>query len=141
MAEDKKRKTLKHPHPTRDAQGRYCSPVNGQPIPKGKPFVKGDGRAQEAARKSVESRTRKADLRQLCQIWMTTEVGKDKDGKPITGGDMMVRVAAKELQKGNPRFWELMRDTAGFKPVDRVMVSEVEPSVIAEVEAMVLGDD
>ena len=72
---------------------------------------------------------------------MSEEVGKDKDGNPITGGDMMVRVAVKELSKGNPRFWELMRDTAGFKPVDRVMVSEVEPAVVAEVEAMVLGDE
>ena len=58
-------------------------------------------------------------------------------GEKITGGQMMVRVAVKELAKGNPRFWELMRDTAGFKPVDKVMVSEVEPAVIAEVEEMV----
>ena len=62
---------------------------------------------------------------------------KDKDGKPITGGQKMVLVAAKEIGKGNPRFWELLRDTAGFKPVDRVMVSEVDPGVIAEVESMV----
>ena len=52
---------------------------------------------------------------------------------------MMVRVAVKELAKGNPRFWELMRDTAGYKPVDKVMVSEVEQSVIDEVEDLVKG--
>lgn len=70
---------------------------------------------------------------------METEVATDKDGKPITGGQMMVRVAVKELAKGNPRFWELMRDTAGYKPVDKVMVSEVEQSVIDEVEGLVKG--
>ena len=51
---------------------------------------------------------------------------------------MMIRVAVKEISKGNSKFWELIRDTAGFKPVDKVMVAEVEQSVIDEVEAIVM---
>ena len=70
---------------------------------------------------------------------MEEEVATGKDGEKITGGQMMVRVAVKEVAKGNPRFWELLRDTAGFKPVDKVMVSEVDPSVIDEVESLVEG--
>ena len=69
---------------------------------------------------------------------MEEEVATDKNGEKITGGQMMVRVAVKEVSKGNPRFWELLRDTAGFKPVDRVMVAEVDPVVIDEVEKMVM---
>ena len=42
--------------------------------------------------------------------------------------------------KGDWKTWELVRDTAGQKPVERVMVADVEPSVIAEVEAMVKGE-
>ena len=127
----------------RDEHGRFISPINGQPVPKGRPFVAGDLRATEAQKASVVSRKERGDLRKLCQLWMEEEVATDKDGRKITGGQMMVRVAVKELAKGNPRFWELMRDTAGFRPVDRVMVSEVEPSVIAEVEEMVkeAGDE
>ena len=87
--------------------------------------------------RAVASRKERGDLRRLCQLWMEEEVATGKDGEKITGGQMMVRVAVKEVAKGNPRFWELLRDTAGFKPVDRVMVSEVEPSVIAEVEELV----
>ena len=121
----------------RDAKGRFVSPINGQPVPKGKPFVAGDLRATEAQKASVVSGKEKGDLRKLCQLWMEEEVATGKDGEKITGGQMMVRVAVKEVAKGNPRFWELMRDTAGFKPVDKVMVSEVEPAVIAEVEEMV----
>ena len=121
----------------RDEHGRFVSPINGQPVPKGKPFVSGDLRAKEAQAKGVLARKERGDLRKLCQLWMEEEVATGKDGERITGGQMMVRVAVKELAKGNPRFWELMRDTAGFKPVDKVMVSEVEPAVIAEVEEMV----
>ena len=117
------------------------SPVNGQPVPDGKPFTASDERARIAGKRSAEARKEKADLRRQCAMWMETEVGKDKDGTPLTGAMMMVRVAAKEISIGNPRFWELLRDTAGFKPVDKVMVAEVDQNVIDDVEKMVLGDD
>ena len=126
----------------RDEKGRFVSPINGQPVPdspasKAQRFQTGGERAKEAGKLSGIARKEKGDLRKLCQLWMEEEVATGKDGEKITGGQMMVRVAVKEVAKGNPRFWELLRDTAGFKPVDRVMVSEVEPAVIAEVEEMV----
>lgn len=128
---------------TRDAKGRFVSPVNGQPVPKGKPFRTTDERAKKAGQASGAARREKADLRKLCKLWMEEEVGTDKDGQPMTGGQMMVKVAVKEVARGNPRFWELMRDTAGYKPVDKVMVAEVDPEVVAEVERMVeeAGDE
>ena len=49
----------------------------------------------------------------------------------------MVKVAVKEMTKGNSKYWELIRDTAGFKPVDKLMVAEVDQNVIDEVENMV----
>ena len=127
----------KKPVRARDEKGRYVSPINGQPVPKGRPFVAGDLRANAAQEKSVQKRKENGDLRRLCQMWMEEEVATGKDGEKITGGQMMVRVAVKEVAKGNPRFWELLRDTAGYKPVDKVMVADVEPAVIAEVESMV----
>ena len=127
----------------RDAKGRFVSPINGQPVPEGKKFVAGDSRAKEMQARSVISRKEKGDLRKLCQLWMEEEVATGKDGEKITGGQMMVRVAVKEVAKGNSKFWELLRDTAGFKPVDKVMMAEVDPGVIDEVEQMVkeAGDE
>lgn len=127
---------------TRDEKGRFVSPVNGQPVPdspasRASRFKKGDSRASKAGIASGASRREKADLRRLCQAWLETDVDKDRNGNPITGGQKMVLVAAREIGKGNPRFWELLRDTAGFKPVDKVMVADVDPAVIAEVESMV----
>lgn len=126
----------------RDAKGRFVSPINGQPVPdsaasKAQRFQTGGERARAAGIASGAARREKGDLRRLCKLWMEEEVATGKDGEKITGGQMMVRVAVKEVAKGNPRFWELLRDTAGFKPVDKVMVSEVDPGVIAEVEQMV----
>lgn len=121
----------------RDEKGRFVSPVNGQPVPEGKPFRTGDERAKAAGIASGAARREKGDLRRLCQLWMEEEVATGKDGEKITGGQMMVRVAVKEVAKGNSKFWELLRDTAGFKPVDKVMMAEVDPGVIDEVEQMV----
>lgn len=130
MASERKKEQKE---PLRDKKGRF---LKGQKAT-GTPFSTQDERASEAGKKSGESRREKGDLRNLCKIWMETEVATDKDGKPITGGQMMVRVAVKELAKGNPKFWELMRDTAGYKPIDKVMVSEVDQAVIDEVEDIV----
>ena len=121
----------------RDEKGRFVSPVNGQPVPEGRPFRTGDERAKAAGIASGAARREKGDLRRLCQLWMEEEVATGKDGEKITGGQMMVRVAVKEVAKGNSKFWELLRDTAGFKPIDKVMMAEVDPGVIDEVEQMV----
>lgn len=94
-------------------------------------------RAAEAGRASGAAKRERADLRRQLQIWLESDVGTDKDGSAISGSQMMVRVAVKEIAKGNPKFWELVRDTAGFKPVDKVMVAEIDPDVIDEVEQIV----
>lgn len=129
--------------PTRNEKGQFVSPINGQPVPKGKPFVAGDPRAREAQKLSAISKREKGDLRRMCQVFLEEVVTTDKDGNPVTGGELMLQSAIAGLKRGNPRFWELMRDTAGYKPVDKVMVSEVEQSVIDEVEDIVkaAGDE
>ena len=97
--------------------------------------------AKQGGIASGKVRAEKADFKKKCQIWMNTEVAKDKNGNPLTGADLMVSVAGREISKGNPKFWEMMRDSAGYKPVDKVMVAEVEQDTIDEVEKMVLGDE
>lgn len=88
---------------------------------------------------SGKARREKADLRKMLQVALESDDFKDKFGNKMTGAELMVKVAFKEMAKGNPKYWELIRDTAGFKPVDKIQVSEIEQSVIDEVEAMVLG--
>ena len=76
--------------------------------------------AQQGGIASGKARREKGNLRALAQLWLETEVTKDKNGEPMTGGQFMLAVAAKEIAKGNSKFWELMRETAGQKPVDKV---------------------
>jgi hypothetical protein len=97
--------------------------------------------ARQGGIASGKARREKADFKRQCQIWMETAVAKDQKGKAMTGADLMIAVAGKQIKNGSAKFWELMRDTAGYKPVDKVMVAEVEQETIDEVEAMVLGEE
>mgnify|MGYP006872984541 CR=1 FL=1 len=97
---------------------------------------------QEMGREANKKKwAEKMDFKKKCQLWMETEVAKDKNGNPMTGADLMIAVAGKGIKDGNTKFWELMRDTAGFKPVDKVMVADVDQDVVNEVERAVLGND
>ena len=89
---------------------------------------------------SGEARRAKKSLREAMQILMEADL-TGKDGKTMTGTEAMAARAFQAALKGDWKAWELVRDTAGQKPVERVMVADVEPSVIAEVEAMVNGTE
>lgn len=118
----------------RDKNGRFTKGCT----PPGEPFRTLDERARAAGKASGAARREMGDLKRLLRVWMNSEVDTDEEGNPITGAQLMIKVAVRQMKKGNPRFWELLRDTAGFKPVDRVMVSEVDPEVVDEVENYVL---
>ena len=62
----------------------------------------------------------------------------------LSDGETQQSVTLALIEKamsGDTKAFEVIRDTIGEKPVDKVMIADVEPSVIAEVEAMVLTDD
>lgn len=88
-------------------------------------------------KRSGEVRREKADLRRVIQTWLESQATTDKNGNPMTGAELMAMVAIKEMSKGSARHWELLRDTAGFKPVDKVMIADVDQAVIDEVESAV----
>ena len=46
-----------------------------------------------------------------------------------------------KAMSGDTKAFEVIRDTIGERPIDKVMIADVEPSVIAEVEAMVNGTE
>lgn len=97
--------------------------------------------ARKAGVASGKARREKADLKKQLQVFLESDDYKDKHGNKMTGAELMVKVAVKEMSKGNPKFWELIRDTAGFKPIDKIQVSEIDQNAIDEVEAMVLGTE
>ena len=63
-----------------------------------------------------------------------------KNGETMTGAEAMAAKAFQKALKGDLRAFELVRDTSGQKPVEKVAIADVDPSVIDEVERMVKDD-
>ena len=62
---------------------------------------------------------------------------KDSKGNTLTGTEVVTLKLFEKASKGDIRAFETLRDTIGQKPVDKVMIAEVEQSVIDEVEKAV----
>ncbi len=92
---------------------------------------------RKGARKSAETRRRKKDLKNCLIELMNQEIGKDGEGNPITGVEAMAIKAFKSACNGNTKFWELVRDTAGMKPVEKVAVSEVDEDTFNELQELI----
>ena len=99
--------------------------------------------AREYQKRSVEARRRNTEERKSLKAAFDALLEKDytdSKGNTLSGAQLSALNVFKKAMKGDLRAFELMRDTAGQKPVDKVMMAEVEQSVIDEVEKMVLGE-
>ena len=96
--------------------------------------------ASKAGKASGEARRKKKLLRECLEILLEKEI-TDKSGNTMTGAEAMAVKVFQQALNGDLKAFEIVRDTAGQKPVDKVMVADVEQSVIAEVEAMVKDVD
>ena len=102
-------------------------------------FRAGEQQVEIARQGGVASgiaRREKKSLREAMQVLMDADL-TGKDGKTMTGTEAMAAKAFQAALKGDWKAWELVRDTAGQKPVDKVMVADVEKTIIDEVEKMV----
>ena len=89
---------------------------------------------------SGEARRRKRDIKAALEMLLEKEF-KGKDGELISGAEAIAIKQFEKALKGDTRAFETVRDTAGQKPVDKIMVAEVEQETIDEIEALVASYD
>lgn len=95
--------------------------------------------AKKGGKRSGEVRAGRRDLRKALEALLDKEF-KGKDGTTISGAEAIALKQMEKALKGDTKAFEVVRDTAGQKPVDKVMIAEVEQSVIDEVERAVLDE-
>ena len=89
---------------------------------------------------SVEARRKKRDLREALEMLLEKDF-KDKNGNVLSGTEVITAKLFEKASKGDVRAFETIRSTVGQDPVQKVMIAEVDQSVIDEVEKAVLDDD
>ena len=121
---------------------RPKSPVNGQPLPEGKIIQAGE-EARELGRKgglkSAEVRAARKTLREELLVLLMQDI-TDKNGRQMKTQAAISASMIKQALSGSTKAFEIIRDTIGEKPIDKVMVAEVNPETIDEVEAMIFGE-
>lgn len=97
--------------------------------------------ARMGQKASVEARKRKKDIRLALEALLEKDY-KVKGGATVSGAEAIALKQMEKALKGDTRAFEVVRDSAGQKPADKLMVSEVSQDVIDEVERAVFeGDD
>ena len=100
--------------------------------------------SQEEAKKgginSGRARREKRDLRKALEILLEKE-WTDKNGNTLSGTEAITAKLFEQAMKGNIKAFETIRSTVGQDPVQKVMVADVEQSVVDEVERMVLENE
>ena len=87
---------------------------------------------------STEAKRRKKTFREAMEAILEKEV-IDKNGNKI---DLLTAISAKQIEKagkGDTKAFEVIRDTIGQKPVERVEITEWDTKIAGEIEAYVDG--
>lgn len=87
-------------------------------------------------KRSAEVRREKRELRKALEILLEQEV-RDKKGNTATGIEAVSMALFQKALKGDVRAFEVLRDTIGQKPIEKVQVAEVDQATIDEVERAV----
>lgn len=117
---------------------RPVSPVNGQPLPRGKPFEPGE-RAREigrnGGRKSQKKAKERKTLREDLLAVLTDMTIPQKDtGKKVPVQEALSIAVIKAALNGNVRAYEIIRDTIGEKPAEKISFTTPPAEVISQVE-------
>lgn len=96
--------------------------------------------AAKGGRKSGEVRRQKKLLKDCLDELLQRE-WENRQGEKHIGSEAISIALFKKALAGDIKAYEVVRDTAGQKPVDKIMMAEVDQTTINEVEAMVLGED
>ena len=106
-----------------EKEKRPVSPVNGQPLPRGKPFEPGE-RAREigrnGGRKSQKKAKERKTLREDLLTLLREEITDKKSGRVMETQAALSAALIKQALSGNTKAYEIIRDTIGEKPVEKV---------------------
>ena len=87
---------------------------------------------------STEAKRRKKTFREAMEAILEKEVFE----KNVIKIDLLTAISAKQIEKagkGDTKAFEVIRDTIGQKPVERVEITEWDTKIAGEIEAYVDG--
>ena len=94
----------------------------------------------KGGKKSGEVRRQKKLLKDCLDELLQRE-WENRQGEKMSGSEAISVAVFKKALAGDMKAFEIVRDTSGQKPIEKIMMAEVDQTTINEVESMVLGED
>lgn len=124
---------------------RPVSPINGVPLPRGKPFEQGEEqreRSRKAGKISGQKRKERKTLREdLIAVLTNMEIPQKETGKQVPVQEALSLSLIQSALKGNVRAYEIIRDTIGEKPAENLNIVTSDFSALDEAFARLEGAD
>lgn len=97
--------------------------------------------AKGAAASAESKRARKTIRAELEALLTKHPVDKEGNESELSYQSAMIAAILKKALKGDTKAFEIIRDTIGEKPAERITLAQIDQDTIDEVEKMVMGDD
>lgn len=97
--------------------------------------------AKGAAASAESKRARKTIRAELEALLSKHPVDKEGKESELSYQSAMIAAIVKKALKGDTKAFEIIRDTIGEKPAERITLAQIDQDTIDEVEKMVMGDD
>lgn len=102
--------------------------------------------ASKGGKKSGETRRRKKEFREIFET-MLNEAGGTLNGEPVTKKELatarMVKILLDANTSNTTEFmhaFQMVRDTIGEKPVEKIVMADINQEAIDEVEKMIYDE-
>ena len=113
-----------------DSSNRPVSPINGQPLPRGKPFTSDSAREARQKRTRIESERQSiaaAFRKNMLELQTVKEGGKEVQR---TGAEIIARSIMTACNKGNANAMNIALGLMGEKPVDAISITATDFSAL-----------
>ena len=102
--------------------------------------MRSESEARENSRKggikSGEARRKKRDLKLAMQALLEADVTDKKTGETMSGAEAIAMAQYKKALKGDAKAFELVRDTSGQKPVEKVEQVNIDGEYLDKVNEL-----
>lgn len=124
-----------------DTNNRPVSPVNGQPLPKGRPFTSESAREARRKRTNVDMERRsiaESFKKNMSELHTVTD---KRTGQQVqkTGAEIIADSIMAACNKGNANAMNIALALMGEKPAESLNINTPDPAVMEEVRAFLEG--
>ena len=93
-------------------------------------------RGAKGGKASGEARRRKRDIKMALEALLEKDY-KTAEGLTLSGAEAIALKQMEKALRGDTKAFEVVRDSSGQKPIEKIMMAEVEQEVIDEVESII----